>query len=158
MNNTAKVTELPIVSRKRELQRQVRKPRKAIYKTDGIVFQVRQAFEPKNRLAAFLGAIVGGLVPLASYTIAHNEYNAAGPWYQIQVWIVAACLLFSATSVYQWGKLAFRSGVKAFGFVALMEGILICSRTEWLAVTCLVYLCAINAISTGCNMVVKEEK
>jgi hypothetical protein len=160
MSNAARIINHPNVTqakeRKSSPRMRVQKPRSRAVKGSTIVFQVRQAFLPQNRLAASLGALLGGLVPLASYTIAHNEYDATKPWYQIASWIVAACLLYSSTSVYQWGKLAFKSGVKSLGFVVLMEGILIASRTEWLAIACLVYLVAINAVATGCNLVVKE--
>ncbi len=127
----------------------------------GVVEQVREAFAPGARLAAALGALVGGLVPVAAFTVAHGEVmppsSFGGGWggslafvLQIPVAIVLGCLLFSATSVYQWGKLAFGQTAKALGFVVLTEAILICSRTPWLTWVVLVYLVAINAIATAC--------
>jgi hypothetical protein len=54
--------------------------------------------------------------------------------------------------MYGWGKLAFLQRSKAIGFVLLLEGTMVTSHTHWLAVTALVYLCAINGVATACNL------
>ena len=120
-----------------------------------LVERVRVAFSSKNRLGGLLGALMGGLVPLASYHVAHTEMDLNNHPFSIFTAIVLGCLIYSASSVYQFGKLSFRSGPKAFGFVLLTEGILIFSHIGWLSVTCLVYLIVINAISAACNIVRK---
>lgn len=55
-------------------------------------------------------------------------------------------------TVYKWGRIAFGMPVKAVGFCVLLEGVLVASSTPWLSCGALVYLCAINAIATGCNL------
>ena len=44
-------------------------------------------------------------------------------------YIVAGGLLYSAKTVYAWGKLAFHTAAKALGFVVLLEGVMILSQT-----------------------------
>jgi hypothetical protein len=53
--------------------------------------------------------------------------------------------------VYAWGKLAFRAPVKAAGFVVLLEGVMVFAHTQWLSVSALAYLIAINGLATGCK-------
>jgi hypothetical protein len=64
--------------------------------------------------------------------------------------LVAGGLVYSAKTVWQWGRLAFACPWKATGFVLLLEGVMVLSRIEWLSVAALVYLVGINAIATGC--------
>jgi hypothetical protein len=61
-------------------------------------------------------------------------------------------LLFSARTVYAWGRLAFQASGKALGFVVLMEGVMTMSHTPWLSPAALAYLVAINGIATGCTL------
>jgi hypothetical protein len=117
----------------------------------GVVKQVRIALRPANRLASFLGAVLGGGVPVASYQLAHHEVTRALPlWAQLPAWLVAGGLLFSALTVYQWGRLAFGSPYKALGFAVLLEGVLVASTTPWLSLGALGYLVAINGTACGC--------
>ena len=37
----------------------------------GVLEQVERSLKPGNRLATLMGAMLGGFIPLASYTIAH---------------------------------------------------------------------------------------
>jgi hypothetical protein len=125
------------------------RPRTAL----GVVQQVRLALKPRNRLAFGLGAALGSVVPVASYWLAHFEVDrAADLWPQLPAWLVLGGLVFSATTVYGWGRLAFGHGAKAAGFCVLVEGVLLASRTQWLAVVALAYLVAINAVATGCRL------
>ena len=87
----------------------------------GVVAQVRLAFRPKARLATVLGALLGGFVPLASYTVAHQEANFDTLRGWIAVGLVLGGLVFSAKTVREWGELAFHDGRKALGFVVLMR-------------------------------------
>lgn len=119
----------------------------------GVVQQVREALAPKARLATFLGFLLGGFVPLASFIVAHHEVDASLPLYaQIGTYLVLGALFFSAKTVYDWGKLAFNSGFKAAGFVVLVEGVMVVSRTSWLGIAALAYLVVINGIATGVRM------
>lgn len=51
--------------------------------------------------------------------------------------------------MFQWGRLAFGSPVKALGFVVLAEGVMTFCSTAWRSVVALGYLVLINAIATG---------
>jgi len=135
------------------------KPRKATRhqkraaKTLGVVAQVRIALRRENRLATVLGGLLGGGVPCASFQLAHHEVDWSRPlWTQVSVWLVGGGLLFSALTVYQWGKLAFASPWKALGFTLLLEGVLTCAATPWLTWGALCYLAAINATATGVRL------
>jgi hypothetical protein len=123
----------------------------------GVVGQVRLAFAAKNRLATALGALLGGAVPVGSYQLAHHEIDLSLPlWAQLKVWLVLGGLVFSAITVFSWGKLAYGSGWKAAGFAVILEGVLLTSTTPWLAAGALVYLVAINAVATGCNLTARR--
>lgn len=116
----------------------------------GIVAQTRAALRPGNRLASALGAMLGSFVPLATWVLAHRELDASRPlWKQFGSLLVLGGLAYSATNVFSWGRLAFRSPVKAAGFVVLLEGVLVGSSTHWLSLAALAVLAGINAIATG---------
>jgi hypothetical protein len=114
-----------------------------------VVAQVREAFRPRARLAALLGALLGGFVPLATYTLAHDELASL---LSVQAVIVAGGLLFSARTVVAWARLAFASPAKAIGFTVLLEGVMTLAHTPWLALAALAYLIGINAIATGTTL------
>jgi len=125
----------------------------------GVVDQVRLAFRPRTRLATLIGCLLGGLVPMISFVLAHGEVNQIEPLYeQVASYLVLGGLLFSATTVYTWGRMAFSSGAKALGFVVLTEGALVLAKTEWLGWVALFYLCAINAIATGCVLALDRKE
>jgi VIT1/CCC1 family predicted Fe2+/Mn2+ transporter len=124
----------------------------------GVVAQVRVALRRKNRLATFLGAALGGFVPVASYVLAHHEVDASVPLYcQLASYLVAGGLVYSALSVYGWATRAFGSGAKAAGFVVLLEGTLVSSHTYWLGYAALVYLVAVNGVAAGCRLANERE-
>jgi hypothetical protein len=102
---------------------------------------------PKNRLATVAGFLLGGLVPFATFSVAHSEVT--GMW-DYHVLLVLGGLLFSAKTVYAWSKMAFQNASKAAGFVVLIEGVMVLSSLSWLSWMCLVYLVVINGIATGC--------
>lgn len=124
----------------------------------GIVGQVRAAFAPHARLATFIGAVLGGFVPVASWQLAHHEIDLFWPTSfveactQWRVLLVLAGLVYSALTVYSWGRLAFRSKPKAVGFVVLLEGVLVGASTPWLNLGALGLLAAVNAIATGATL------
>lgn len=113
----------------------------------GVVAQVRTAVAPENRLATLAGFLLGGLVPVASFFVAH--YELSGAW-DPKALLVLGGLLFSARTVFAWAKLAFQNGSKAFGFVVLVEGVMVFSGLAWLSWVCLAYLVVINGVATGC--------
>lgn len=131
-------------------------PRKAPI---GVVDQVREACKPKNRLATVMGFLLGGVVPFASYVVAHHEVsNEKALYAQLGTYLVLGGLLYSAKTVYEWGKRAFVSPAKALGFVVLLEGVMVASLTTWLSVIALGYLVVINGVATGCTLSVRPEE
>lgn len=119
----------------------------------GVVSQVRLALQPRSRLPFAIGLLLGAFVPLATFVISHTEIDLARALYlQPAAAFVLGGLLFSAVTMYGWGKLAFLQRTKALGFVLLLEGTMVTAHTHWLAVAALVYLCAINGVATACNL------
>ncbi len=125
----------------------------------GVVDQVRLASKPGNRLATFLGALLGGFVPIATYVVAHQELNLSENLFsQPKFLLVLGGLFYSAKTVYQWGKLAFAGITRALGFTVLLEGVMIFSSVQWLSYTALAYLILINAIGTGVSLALGQGK
>lgn len=119
----------------------------------GVVEQVRLALRPGSRLAFVLGVLLGAFVPLATFVLSHHELQTTRElWRQPAAYFVAGGLLFSAVTMFRWGRLAFDVKAKALGFVVLLEGTMVTSHTRWLALAALAYLCAINGIATACNL------
>jgi hypothetical protein len=122
----------------------------------GVVAQCRAALARGNRLAAVVGLLIGGFVPVATYLVAHA---AAGLW-TLPAVLAAGGLLFSAPTVFGWARLAFGgagklSAVKACGFVVLLEGVMVAARglgLPTLGYAALVYLVAINAAATAARI------
>ncbi len=109
------------------------------------VDQARAAFSRGGRLSAFVGLILGGFVPLASYTLIHLEV-ATRPL----LWIlVCGGLIYSAISVYGWALQAFHYRLKALGFVILLEGTLTFCSVRWLSLAGLAILMVINGLSAA---------
>lgn len=121
----------------------------AIRNNAGIVEQVKVAFSREHRLAALIGVLVGAIVPLGTFMLAHYQVNRAAPWADPAAYIALGGLMYSAGTVYQWGLLALRKTYKAIGFVVIVEGLMIASQMQWLSVTALAYLILINGIATG---------
>lgn len=102
-------------------------------------------------MALVVGAVLGGLVPVMTYTLAHHYVQALPA-----LWLlVAGGLIFSALTVYQWGRVAFGSAWKSAGFVLLLEGILTFTDAK-LAGTSLAALVFINATATACRLAVES--
>jgi hypothetical protein len=119
----------------------------------GVVDEVERAFNRQNRLATGLGFILGGVIPVTTYLVAHRGVDAARPLYeQAASYIVAGGLYFSAKTVLGWGERAFQDRSKAFGFVVLLEGTMITSQIPVLPLVLLAILVAINGIATGCAL------
>lgn len=122
--------------------------------TFGVVDQVRQALMKKNRYAMIGGAILGGFVPAASFEIARYEVQAEPMMYVL----VTGALIYSAMSVFDFAKIAFKHPAKALGFVVLLEGVLVFAKNEYLSLAGLVLLVAINAIAAGNALVFDQKK
>jgi hypothetical protein len=130
----------------------------------GVIDQALVAFERQNLLATLFGGWLGGIVPFGVFMTAHystmktfniSGVEVSGAW----LWIlVAAGLIYSATTVFNWGVSAFSSKSKAFGFVVLLEGILTFSPEYGLAIAALVTMMLINAIATSCNLISQRKE
>lgn len=119
----------------------------------GVIRQIRTAFQAQNRLAALVGAVLGGTVPVASFQLAHHEVNRAVPLVgQVPAWLVLGGLLFSAITVFGWTREAFGSPVKAAGFCLLIEGALLASQTPWLSFLALGVLVGVNVVATATRL------
>lgn len=96
-----------------------------------------------QRLATVTGAIIGAVVPILVYRIAHHHAaDAPALWL-----IVAGGLLFSASSVYGWGmKLFGGAWYKAGGFTILLElsTVFVNGWESKLALSILVLINAVN--------------
>ena len=96
-----------------------------------------------QRLASVVGSIVGAVVPILVYRIAHH-HAAETP----ALWlIVAGGLLFSASSVYSWGMRLFGGAwYKAGGFTVLLElsTVFVNGWESKLALSILVLINAVN--------------
>lgn len=113
-----------------------------------IIDQFRAA--RRHPIAALLGALLGGVVPLVTYVVAHYELRDG--WIEPRAALVAGGLAYSAKTVWQWGRLAFKCPWKATGFVLLLEGVMVLSSIPWLARLALSYLMGINAVATACTI------
>lgn len=119
----------------------------------GVIDEIRLALRPRSRAAFVTGLLLGAVVPGMTFVEAHREIDWQRPlWGQPSVLFVLGGLLFSAFTLWHWGKQAFSSRVKATGFVVLLEGVMVTSHTPWLALLALGYLIAINGIATACNL------
>ncbi len=131
-----------------------------------VITQIRTAVQPGNRLAALLGALVGAVPPVGSYAIVHHALDARPLWSQPLAYLVGGLMVFSALSVVRWMRAAFSAGAagwvawgKALGWTLGIEGLLVGAppALEWLALVCVGYLVAINAISASCGFVADYE-
>lgn len=118
-----------------------------------ILDQLEQATHKKNRLAFAFAAPLAGIIPFFSWWLIHFEVSQ-----NPLLWLVAiGGLIYSAITVFSWGKTAFQSGIKSFGFVLLLEGILTFSVTLWVSIVSLGFLIVINAIATSTNLVLDKK-
>ncbi len=125
----------------------------ATIKKMSVLDQCRTAWQKKNRHATVAGFILGGFMPIASYVVSHNEIEKTSHVLaQMPTYLVTGGLIFSAVTVFNWSAVAFRSKVKAFGFVVLVEGVMTLSQVKLLAFAALLMLIVINGIATGCHL------
>lgn len=100
-------------------------------------------------LATIIGCVIGAIVPLLVYRIAHYHVSDTPA-----LWlIVAGGLLFSASSVYGWGLKLFGAWYKAGGFTLLIELSTVFVQ-GWESYIALSVLMAINAVNMAHALVV----
>jgi hypothetical protein len=103
--------------------------------------------------ATLIGALVGGLVPWFARTLAHEQLPAA--WSNgsqglalVMLVVVLGCAVFSALTVYKFGRATFGDQRKAIGFTLAIEGVMLVSQGATSAVA-LAVLVLINAMANG---------
>src|SRR5262245_59805006 len=104
----------------------------------------------RKPVAALLGA-TAGVVPVGVFELGHYELTSWSPLACPKAAIVYAGLVFSALTVLSWSSDMFGSRLKAIGFTALLEGIMMTADAGWLSAIALGYLVVINAVSNGCR-------
>jgi len=110
---------------------------------------VRSAIHKKNRIAMSAGFVLGGWVPTVTYLVSHFHVQS-----QPQLWLlVAGGLTYSAMTVFEWAKIAFRHPLKALGFVILLEGGMTFVPDLWIGLPSLGLLVLINGLAAGTNLV-----
>lgn len=113
-----------------------------------VIQQVQRTFAREHRLSAVMGFLLGGFIPVATFTIVHHEV-ATHPF----LWaMVIGGLVYSAISVFKWAMQAFHMIAKAVGFVLLLEGVVTFAHTPWLPVAGLLVLVIINGISAAVSL------
>lgn len=130
-----------------------KRSRKAVDRsaTTDVVTQLECAI--RNPHAALIGALIGGLVPWFGRTLAHDQVPAAwsagnASLVVVMLAVVLGCALFSALSVYKFGKAAFGDSKKALGFVLALEGVMLVT-TGATSTVALAVLILINAVANG---------
>jgi hypothetical protein len=114
----------------------------------------------RNRIAGLVGAIAG-LVPYGAYRLGHYEVTSWDPRQCPKVLVVIAALAFSVLTVTDWAHQVFAtenkfvSVIKALGFTALIEALMMTSDYRPLSLGCLYLLVAVNAVANGCRLAVR---
>ena len=121
--------------------------------TLGVIDQIALATKRRNLLATAAGAVLGGFVPFASYTIAHHEVSTNPAMWTL----VVGGLAYSALTVFDWAKIAFKNPVKAVGFVVLLEGVMTFAESPVISYGALGILVCINALATGASLVLDKK-
>jgi hypothetical protein len=104
-----------------------------------------------SRVAAIWGFVFGGAVPVTTYCEVHYDLDTSLPLHsQVATFLILGGLLFSAKTVFAWAKLAFDDGLKAAGFVVLLEGVMVSSNVPVLPLVLLALLVIINGVATAC--------
>jgi len=109
----------------------------------------------RKPVAALFGA-TAGLVPVGVFELGHYELTSWSPLACPKAVIVYAGLVFSALTVLGWSSDIFGSRVKAIGFTALLEGIMMAADARWLSAIALCYLVVINAVANGCRLALRD--
>lgn len=118
-----------------------------------VINQIKVSLLRSNRMAFTIGMFLGGLVPFVTFMLAHY-YVAENP----VLWLlVGGGLLFSAMTVFQWGRMAFGNPWKSAGFVVLLEGVMTFTDI-YLAGLALATLIFINATATACKLAMESAK
>lgn len=94
-----------------------------------------------------IGAILGGFIPVATYTLSHLEQQGL-----LSGLLTGAGLLYSAPTVYEWAKKSFGEWYKALGFCLLLEGVMVASGPLGIPIlgySALAILAGLNALTAS---------
>lgn len=120
-----------------------------------VVDQIRQAFRPDGRLAAFLGLWLGSSIPAMTFGLVHFVMPHY-PELRISNWCFAVGgLVYSSRKVYRWGVSAWGSRLEAAGMVLLLEGIMTFVPGLWLPSCALIEIVFINAVFSACRFQIR---
>jgi hypothetical protein len=127
--------------------------------TTDVVTQLECAI--RRPQATLIGALVGGIVPWFARTLAHDQLPAAwsagnSALAAVMLAVVLGCALFSAITVYKFGRATFNDTRKALGFVAAIEGVMLVS-TGATSNVALFVLILINALANGSAIALARE-
>src|SRR5262245_23023901 len=127
--------------------------------TTDVVTQLECAI--RRPQATLIGALVGGLVPWFGRTLAHDQLPAAwsadnSSLAMIMLTVVLGCAVFSAITVYKFGRATFGCTKKALGFTLAIEGVMLVS-TGMTSNVALGVLIAINALANGSSIALARE-
>ena len=127
--------------------------------TTDVVTQLECAI--RRPQATLIGALVGGLVPWFARTLAHDQLPAT--WSagnrglaMVMLAVVLGCAVFSAITVYKFGRATFGDTRKALGFTLAIEGVMLVSTGVTSAVA-LAVLIAINALANGASIALARD-
>lgn len=95
-------------------------------------------------------------MPVGVFELGHYELTSWSPLTCPKAAIVYAGLVFSALTVLGSSTDMFGSKVRAIGFTALLEGIMMTADAGWLSAIALCYLVVINAIANGCRLALRD--
>jgi hypothetical protein len=111
--------------------------------------------------ATLIGALIGGLVPWFARTLAHEEvpdaWTAGSHGLALaMIAVVLGCAMFSALTVYKFGKATFGDNRKAIGFTLALEGVMLVSHGAT-SVAALAVLVLINALGNGATIALARD-
>ncbi len=118
----------------------------------GVVQRVKLAFHPKSRLAACIGLLFGGIIPVFSFELVHGRDSAPDWRTAVCLALVAGGLVVSAKTVYEWAKLTYSDTGKAAGLVVILEGVMLVSDIPWTQYAALGFLVLVNSTAAACQL------
>lgn len=102
-----------------------------------------------KQIFKLIATVSAGFLPLASYWIMHYEIMPNSHQIDLlivlKILLVLAALVYSAPTLAAWANNWTQNRLKSWGFTILLEGVMIGSGTQWLAIMALVILTGVNA-------------
>lgn len=127
----------------------VRESELTVASKDESSIKARVSLAGRNWKAGFLGMVLGGFVPLATYEMVHYEVTHDKLYWAL----IAGGLVYSALTMYRWARRAFEDWAKAIGFVVLLEGTMTFSKAPWLSLAGLSILMILNGVSAAKSLI-----